>query len=160
MNNLNDEISMRIFISLRKIIQAMDKHSSYLKKEFGITSSQLIILQKVFEVDAILVSQLAEQVSLSQATVTDVSNRLEKQGYLYKKNSSEDRRKKMLSLTDKGVRILSRIPPYLKKDFTIKFSALTDWEKMTILSAFERVASMMIDPATEIKTQRKSVVSG
>lgn len=143
MKDLDNDISMGVFVSLRRIIQSMDKHSSYLKKEFGITSPQLMLLRKISETGKILISQLAEQVSLSQATVTDITKRLEEKGYITKQNSSKDRRKKDLTVTDKGTDVLKNTPPFLKKEFTEKLSDLADWEKMMILSAFERVAHMM-----------------
>jgi hypothetical protein len=45
MGSINDERSRKFLIALRKIIQAIDQHSTSLKKRFGLTGPQLIILQ-------------------------------------------------------------------------------------------------------------------
>ncbi len=141
--NLNDQRCQNLLIALRKIIQAIDQHSIQLKKKFGLTGPQLIILQSVAENDLISVTQLSKQVSLSQATVTNITKRLEKQGYLERNKGLNDKRKVNLSITKKGKMILDKVPPLLQEKFTNRYSQLEDWEQLMIESAFNRVVSMM-----------------
>ena len=78
MDSTNEERSRKFLIALRKIIQAIDQHSTSLKKKFGLTGPQLIILQSLLTDGQLSVTQLSKNVSLSQATVTDITKRLEK----------------------------------------------------------------------------------
>jgi DNA-binding MarR family transcriptional regulator len=130
-------------VALRKIIQAIDQHSTQLKKKFGLTGPQLIILQTVVDKELISVTQLSKDVSLSQATVTNITKRLEYQGYLDRDKDTTDKRKINLMVTEKGKAILEKVPPLLQEKFTSKFSKLEDWEQLMIESAFNRVVSMM-----------------
>ncbi|MCK5349351.1 MAG: MarR family transcriptional regulator, partial [Desulfobacula sp.] len=82
MNNTNDERCRNLLIALRKMIQAIDRHSTNLKKKFGLTGPQLILLQSISAYDKISVTQLSKKVSLSQATVTDITKRLETRDYI------------------------------------------------------------------------------
>ena len=143
MMNLNDQRCRNLLIALRKIIQAIDQHSIQLKKNFGPTGPQLIILQSVFTNKLISVTQLSKEVSLSQATVTNITKRLEKQGYVERKKSLRDKRKVNISVTEKGNLILEKVPPLLQKKFTDRYSKLEDWEQLMIESAFNKVVSMM-----------------
>ena len=143
MMNLNDQRCQNLLIALRKIIQAIDQHSIQLKKNFGLTGPQLIILQAVFTNDQISVTQLSKEVSLSQATVTNITKRLEKQGYVERKKSLNDKRKVNISVTETGNLILKKVPPLLQEKFTDRYSKLMDWEQLMIESAFSRVVSMM-----------------
>ena len=149
--NLNDQRCRDLLISLRKIIQAIDQHSIQLKKNFGLTGPQLIILQEVLAKDLISVTRLSKDVSLSQATVTNITKRLEKQGYVERNKSLNDKRKVNISVTRKGKLMLEKVPPLLQEKFTDRFSKLEDWEQLMIESAFKRVVSMMsaedIDPS-------------
>ncbi|MCK4768270.1 MAG: MarR family transcriptional regulator, partial [Desulfobacula sp.] len=114
MKNTNDDQCRNFLIALRKIIQAIDQHSISLKKKFGLTGPQLIILQSISTDDQISVTQLSKKVSLSQATVTDITKRLEKRGYITRERSLYDKRKTNIALAEKGKIILNTVPPLLQ----------------------------------------------
>ena len=143
MSNTYERRHREILISLRKIIQATDLHSRSLSKKFGLTGPQLVILETVSSHESISVTGLAKSISLSQATVTDIINRLVKNGYLIKRKSEKDKRQVRISLSEKGASVLDQAPPPLQETFIERFSNLDDWEQLMILSAFERVVSLM-----------------
>jgi DNA-binding MarR family transcriptional regulator len=141
--NLNDQRCWNLLVALRKIIQSIDQHSTQLKKKFDLTGPQLIILQTVVDNELMSVTQLSKDVSLSQATVTNITKRLEHQGYLERNKNTIDKRRINLMVTEKGNSILEKVPPLLQEKFTSKFSKLEDWEQLMIESAFNRVVLMM-----------------
>ena len=143
MSNTNDEQCRNLLIALRKMIQAIDRHSSNLKKKFGLTGPQLILLQSISAHDKISVTQLSKNVSLSQATVTDITKRLESRNYITRTRDIDDKRKTNIALTENGKAILDTVPPLLQEQFTERFSKLENWEQLMIESSFERVVSMM-----------------
>lgn len=143
MNRLDEQRCRELLISLRKIIQAIDIHSRMLNKSFGLTGPQLIVLQEISNQDKISVTPLSKITSLSQATVTDITKRLEKKGYLLRKKREDDKRAVSLSLSESGKEIIKELPPLLQKTFTHQFSKIKDWEQLMILSSFERVVSLM-----------------
>ena len=143
MNVLDEQRCRELLISLRKIIQAIDIHSRMLNKSFGLTGPQLIVLQEISKQDKISVTPLSKITSLSQATVTDITKRLEKKGYLVRIKREDDKRSVSLSLSEAGKEIINGLPPLLQKTFTHRFSQIKDWEQLMILSSFERVVSLM-----------------
>lgn len=128
---------------MRKIIQAIDLHSRNLNKTFGLTGPQLVILQEIAANGQISIKPLAENASLSQATVTDITKRLEKRGYILREKRMEDKRWVTLLLSQKGRDVLDRVPPMLQEIFTERFAGLEPWEQMMIISSFDRVVRMM-----------------
>ncbi|MFN2353544.1 MAG: MarR family winged helix-turn-helix transcriptional regulator [Desulfopila sp.] len=128
---------------MRQIIQTIDQHSIALKKRFGLTGPQLIVLQAVSANAPISVKSIASIVSLGQATVTDITKRLEKSGYLTRAKNTSDRRKTAIVLTEQGNHVLDEVPPLLQEQFTSRFSELETWEQLMIESAFERVVKLM-----------------
>ena len=68
----------QVLISLRQIIRATDLYSKQLNKTVGLTAPQLLILQSIRDLGAVSISKLSKEVSLSQATVTTIIDRLEK----------------------------------------------------------------------------------
>lgn len=141
--NQHDQYCKELLVSLRKITQAVDLHSKDLKRKFGLTVPQLVILQEVSLHQQISVSELARSVSLSQATVTDIVNRLTASGFLAKERNVQDRRRVMITPLGKCHEILEKAPPPLQETFTGKIAKLEHWEQLMILSALNRIVSLM-----------------
>jgi DNA-binding MarR family transcriptional regulator len=135
--------SREILIYLRKIIQAISLYSRDLSRKYGLTTPQLVIMNEISNRGRISVSELARSISLTQATVTDILNRLEKRGLITKQRSDKDKRLIMILPTETCVQILQKAPPPLQEAFIDRFSGLAEWEQMMILSALRRVVDLM-----------------
>lgn len=132
-----------VLVSLRQIIRATDLHSKRMVKVCGLTIPQVMVLSAIQNLGDVTVKRLSQNVSLSQATVTTILNRLEERGYIARVRSSADKRIVNARLTTEGSRILASAPPLLHEKFINRFEALENWEKTQLLSAMQRVASMM-----------------
>jgi DNA-binding MarR family transcriptional regulator len=132
-----------VLIALRRVIRATDLHSKYLSKTVGITAPQLLVLQSLRDFGDLPVGELAGKVSLSQATVTSIVDRLEKKGIVRRERSQEDKRKVFVQLTEDGVKIIKDAPAPLQESFVRQFSDLHEWEQTSIISSLQRLAQMM-----------------
>lgn len=139
---LMDKIE-EVLITLRRLIRATDLHSKQLVKTAGLTAPQLLLLQAIRGKGQVTIGALAKEISLSQATVTTILDRLEKRGLVYRERSSEDKRKVHAYLTDKGADIIRDAPTPLQEHFVRQFRDLRDWEQSMIISSLQRVALMM-----------------
>ena len=140
-------VSDNVLISLRRIIQAIDLHSRQLVRQHGITTPQLIILKQIHDNQPITVSKVAKQISLKQATVTDILNRLEKKGLVQREKDTGDRRQVLVKETDAGKRLLDAAPSPLQETFLHKFENLEEWQKHMILSSLQLLGTLMTDDA-------------
>lgn len=138
-----DGLSQEVLSTLRKIIRAIDLHSKQLSKSFGLTGPQLLLIREIAAEPDISVGNLAKRVSLSQATVTSIVDRLEARDLAKRIRSSTDKRKVSLEITDKAREVLEANPTFLQEEFIRNFERLEKWEQLLILSSLQRVASMM-----------------
>ena len=134
---------------LRKISQAVDLHSKYLNKNFGLTGPQLVMLQE-FAHGELTVSGLARRISLSQGTVTDIIHRLEKKDLNIRRRSNLDKRRVLITLSEKCKDLLALASPPLQETFTNSFSQIEDWEQLMILSSMNRIVKMMTAESIEV----------
>ena len=132
-----------LLVSLRKVIRAIDLHSKQLNKKSGLTGPQLLIMQEMARVKGTTASQIAHNVNLSPATVTNILDRLESREIIRRVRSQEDKRRVSLFLTDKGKELLLQAPQPLQEHFIENFCALQEWEQSLLLSSMQRIASMM-----------------
>ncbi|EKF75875.1 MarR family transcriptional regulator [Alcanivorax hongdengensis A-11-3] len=132
-----------VLIALRQIIRATDLYSRKLSKVAGLTSPQLLILQAIAAHGEMTMGDLANEVTLSQATVTTILDRLEKRGLLGRKRGESDKRRVYAHLTQAGMDIIEKAPTPLQDEFIARFDRLEEWEQSLILSSLQRVAAMM-----------------
>lgn len=132
-----------VLVALRRIMRATDLYSKTLSKTSGLTSPQLIILQFVREHPSCAPSAVAKAVSLSQATVTTIIDRLEARGLILREKGVIDKRTVSLSLTEAGQQLIAQAPRPLQEEFLRQFDSLHDWEQAAIISSLQRVAEMM-----------------
>lgn len=132
-----------VLISLRRVTRAIDLHSKHLMKTAGLTAPQMLILQTLRDQGDAIISDVANQISLSQATVTSILDRLEKRGLVMRERSRQDKRKVFACLTEAGNDLIRNAPMPLQDYFIRQFSDLQDWEQTQIISALQRVAHMM-----------------
>ena len=132
-----------VLVSLRRIIRATDLHSKRMIRECGLTTPQVMVLKAIEELGDVTVRRISNHVSLSQATVTTILNRLEQRNYVERVRSVNDRRIVNARLTENGCTVLAQAPTLLHDKFIENFDALESWEKTQLLASLQRVASMM-----------------
>jgi len=133
----------RVLITLRQIIRGLDSHSRQITQNHGLTVPQIILMREMDHRPGISVGDLAREVSLSQATVTSIIDRLEHRELVTRTRGEKDKRTVHVELTEKGRSVLSSAPPLLHERFVSSFESLKEWEQSQVLSALERIADMM-----------------
>jgi len=132
-----------VLIALRRIIRATDLHSKYLARTTGLTAPQILLLKTIRGKGQATIGELASDISLSQATVTTILDRLEKRHLVYRERSTADKRKVHVHLTEQAIEVLKHAPIPLQDQFTRQFELLQEWEQTMIISALQRLARMM-----------------
>lgn len=132
-----------VLISLRRIIRATDMQSKRIMKTCGLTIPQVMVLRAIDMLGDVTVKKISDDVSLSQATVTTILNRLEDRQLVERVRSIKDRRIVNARLTSTGKITLASAPPLLHEEFINHFESLDDLEKVKILSSLQQIASMM-----------------
>ncbi|CAM3011689.1 MULTISPECIES: MarR family winged helix-turn-helix transcriptional regulator [Vibrio] len=132
-----------VLVAIRQIIRAIDLHSKKLSKDAGLTGPQLILMRAIQELGEVTIRELSKHTNMSQATATTILDRLERNGYVQRIRSVEDKRKVHAHLTETGKVLLAQAPAPLQESFVKRFQTLADWEQSLLLSSVQRLSSMM-----------------
>ncbi len=132
-----------VLIAVRRIVRAVDLHSKKLMKASGLTSSQRVVLQTLTQKGPVIPSAIARDVSLSQATVTVILDRLEQRGLVSRQRSQTDRRNVVVEISEAGRQCLADAPPALQSGFLKSFGELADWEQQMLIASLQRLAELM-----------------
>lgn len=130
-------------IALRQILRATELNSRALAKNSGLNPSQLILLHLLAREGAVTSGKAAEHMSLSQATVTALADKLLARNLISRVRDAADKRRVMLSLTEAGTDLLDNVPDMLQARFSHRFETIKDWEQAWLVAALERVAAML-----------------
>ncbi len=130
-------------IALRQIFRATAINARSLAKSSRLSASHYIALQVLSDDRNVTQRALADEVSLSQATVTTMLERLTEQGYVRRERCPHDRRKIFVQITDLGRQTLDKAPSLLQERFSHRFDRLADWEQAFLVAALERTAKLL-----------------
>jgi DNA-binding MarR family transcriptional regulator len=103
-----------ILDSLRRIVRELRVFSRRAELDSGLSAAQLFVLERMSAHRSLSVNALAEQTLTHQSSVSVVAQRLEERGLITRQTSPVDGRRKELSITEAGRRVLKRAPVSLQ----------------------------------------------
>lgn len=132
-----------ILRSLRRITRSIDLHSRKLANTFGLTGPQLVCLRALREVESATAKGIADEMSLSQATVTGIIDRLVSRQLVERKRNPTDRRQVTLTITDAGRAMIEQAPSPLQETFVSRLSKVSETHQENIRATLEEIVRMM-----------------
>lgn len=121
MRKFNDSLPLRL-LKAREAAMAFFRP---LLQEIPLTEQQWRVIRALNEFEELESKQLAELCCILSPSLTGIINRLEQQGYIKRRKSSEDQRRILISLTDKSKEMFARMSPLLEaryQEMTERFS--------------------------------------
>ncbi len=98
---LDNQLCFRLYTASRLLTQAYHP----LLSKHGLTYPQYLVLLVLWENDAQPVNDIAKRLFLATNTITPLLQRMEKEGVLSRTKSTEDARRMIVALTEKGRRL-------------------------------------------------------
>lgn len=132
-----------VLVALRRIIRATDQNSKRLGRDTGLTVPQIVLMRAIAANPGSTAGFLTGQVSLSQATVSTILDRLEERGLVTRQRNPRDKRVVNVALTDAGNALLQQAPAPLQESFRARFEMLPGNQRELIVQALDTVATMM-----------------
>lgn len=96
--------------AIRRIFRVLRLSSGRSEHDLGISSAQLFVLQQLAAAPAGSINELADRTYTHQSSVSVVVRRLVQQGLVARRRAADDGRRRELSLTTAGRRLIARAP--------------------------------------------------
>ena len=137
--------SLKILVSIRKIVRSLNLESKAIQKDFGLSITQLLCLGHLHNSPDYRSTfrELMDLLSLNSSTVSGILTRLEKRGYVARVHKETDRRSKSITLTASGLKLLEETPNVLHDRLSQKLDKLSDEEKAMIQQALAIITAAM-----------------
>lgn len=107
-----EKIAGRTVIEFLKTKDMLEEVHDRFFEQYDLSNTKfniLVILYKGHKEEPMYMSQIGERMLLSNANITGLTDRLEKQAYVRRVRSSEDRRKIVVEITREGVECVERV---------------------------------------------------
>jgi DNA-binding MarR family transcriptional regulator len=133
----NHTIGSLIWLRLMRFTNQSNQLSNDFLKRFDLTTAQFDVLVQIQTYQPLTQSELADKVTVTQGGISRMLARLEKDGYIVRKQNWKT---KMISLTDKADTILEEAMP-AQLGFQTSFfeDVLTREEEKTLYTLMTRV---------------------
>lgn len=155
----------RALNSLRRIVRAGRGATQAVEARYGISSAQLYILQALAETPGMSIKDVVALTLTTNSSVSEVVARLVNSELVVREVAPDDRRRKVLTLTEAGREIVRHSPRTIQQTLVEGFHRIStkdqhalanSLEKWCELSGFGDVpATMMFDPPSTTESPPK-----
>ncbi|MHB8338538.1 MAG: MarR family winged helix-turn-helix transcriptional regulator [Ignavibacteriaceae bacterium] len=125
-----------------KLIRASESLSSRINSKLdkkGLTISQFAVLDVLYNLGPLSQKDLGKKILRSGGNITMVIDNLEKQSFVERERSQEDRRFFIIHLTKKGKKFFAKIFPIFLDSVVKEFSVLSNKEQIE----FQRMCKLI-----------------
>ncbi len=127
-----------IVIGLHRLISDMDRKTRKICKRHSLTFGQFAVLEALNTKGDLSIGQVKTLVLSTDGTLPVITGNLEKLGYISRKQDTHDKRKYILSLTDKGKKVIAQVYPENNKMLTEQLSAFSEEEKDILIKLIRK----------------------
>jgi len=122
---------------------AHEAWSRELEAQHDLTAKQYALLRAVERSSDITTTSLTELLGKAQPAITQMLNRLEKNGYITREVNAADKRKRELKLTKKSEKVLATVEPVGPTRVALALELSNDREAGQIIKAMETINDWM-----------------
>ena len=130
---MENEIDLKILIALHRVINAVDSKTIKLVKSYGLSLGQFAVLEVLYHKGEMTVGQVQKKILSTTGTMPVIIKNLEKRKLISHKEDENDKRKRLLYITDKGRDIISQVFPKNKEIIIEYFKNMEIDEKKEFL---------------------------
>lgn len=129
--------------NLRRVFQAITEYSKTAERSTGLTGPQLWAVNILANRAPLRVSELAQLMYISPATVVGILDRLEIKGLISRTRSTEDRRAVDLHLTEAGKTLAAKSPEVAQVMLVKGLDELTDAQFSAVELGMKQMVRML-----------------
>lgn len=139
MNN----IEMKILIGFHRNVNDLDKKTSKIALEHGLTFSQFMVLEALYSKGDMTVGEVREKILSSVGTISVIVNNLVKMNYIERLPDESDRRVCILHLTEEGKDVIRKVLPKNEAMIVDSMKVLTKEEKDELLYILKKMGGRL-----------------
>jgi MarR family transcriptional regulator, 2-MHQ and catechol-resistance regulon repressor len=152
-----ETLALETMIKLSRSLSSVSAHLlPPLQKEFGITESQLAVLEALHHLGPLTQGQLCQKILRSGSNLTTVVDNLERNGLVRRERDPNDRRVQIVQLTRNGSELIERAFPTHVARVTAAFGVLTSAEQKELGRLCRKLGRALAEQGAAERRERRS----
>ena len=137
-----NDLNLKSIIALSRCIQSVNKREYKIIKEGGLTFSQFGVLEVLYHKGDLRVSEILEKTLSTGGNMTVVIDNLAKDDLIERRPDPKDRRASLISISEKGRKLMSEIFPKHVDNLEEIFSVLSVEEKKNLINTLKKLSGV------------------
>lgn len=137
-----NDLNLKTLIALTKCFHSVRKRETTTIREGGLTLPQFAVLEILYHKGDLRICDIIEGTLSTGGNMTVVIDNLAKDGLVGRYPDPEDRRASLISLTEKGVKIMEDIFPRHVENISGIFEILEEDEKKTLVKLLKKLGGV------------------
>jgi len=138
-NSSEKNLDTKLINALGRAYRSAQIRSLRLLYQYGLTMPQFTVLEVLYYRGDMTVKEIIETVLSSGGSMTVVIRNLEQQDLVKRRENSADRRSYLISITEKGKKVMKEVLPLCVEEIGDILSVFSDEEKKTMIGYLDRL---------------------
>jgi len=134
-----NDLNLKTVIALSRTNNKMQKRSNTIFREASLTTMQFSVLEVLYHKGDLKIGEIIKKILATGGNMTVVINNLEKEKLIEKRPDPTDSRASVISITDKGKKIMEEIFPNHLQDLETFFSKISEDEKKNLIQILKKL---------------------
>lgn len=133
------EINGKLLISMWRSFFYANQNAERVFSANGLTFRKFAVLELLYNRGEFTVKQITEKVLSTGGNITVVIQKLEEEGLVVRKSNPHDNRSYLISITEKGKRLMDIVFPAVMDEIQHYFSRITEEEAKTVVNILRKL---------------------
>ena len=133
-----NQLTLSTLVVITRAEHTIHKKEYETIKKSGLTPAQFGVLDALYNKGDLRICELIEKILTTSGNITVVIKNLEKDGYIERNPDPKDRRSCIITISDKGRKVIEEVFPEHIKNVESIFNVLTDEEKITLKNILKK----------------------
>lgn len=130
---------VRLWLVLSKAVRALEAHARRSIAALDLCMSDFAVLEVLLHKGPLPVNTIGRKVLLTSGSITTAVDRLERQGFVERRDHPTDRRARVVHLTPGGKKLIARAFAEHEKDMERAAGGLTRAERATLVKLLKKL---------------------
>ena len=141
----HDTSGVHLWLVLWKAFRAMEARAGHSIAELGLCRSDFGVLEALLHKGPLPVKALGEKVLLTSGSMTAAIDRLERRGWVLRRDQPDDRRSRIIRLTPEGRKTIQALFRSHQRDMERAATALTPPERGQLIALLRKLGTGVPD---------------
>ncbi|HER0790916.1 TPA: MarR family transcriptional regulator [Streptococcus pyogenes] len=138
MSHLDKNTALKTMVVFRKAQRTLDAFGADIFKKADLTATQFSVLEVLYTKGCMRINHLIDSLLATSGNMTVVLNNMERNGWISKCKDKTDKRAYVVTLTDKGTRLIEAVLPKHVARVEEAFAVLTEKEQLCLIELLKK----------------------